>query len=157
MLGDISRVDHIYLACGYTDLRRGIDGLAQIVQQQFELDPFSNSLFLFCGKRRDRIKALLWEGDGFVLLYKRMENGGGFQWPRSCAEMRSLSWQEFRWLTEDFPLTNPKQIRGWNGAFCEVKFSTKNQAVFAADLIEFLQEVLCADSSQCELFCCIIG
>ena len=52
MLGDISRVDHIYLACGYTDLRRGIDGLAQIVQQQFELDPFSNSLFLFCGKRR---------------------------------------------------------------------------------------------------------
>ena len=39
MLGDISRVDHIYLACGYTDLRRGIDGLAQIVQQQFELDP----------------------------------------------------------------------------------------------------------------------
>ena len=65
MLGDISRVDHIYLACGYTDLRRGIDGLAQIVQQQFELDPFSNSLFLFCGKRRDRIKALLWEGDGY--------------------------------------------------------------------------------------------
>lgn len=82
-------VDHIYLACGYTDLRRGIDGLVQIIQQQFELDPFSNSLFLFCGKRRDRIKALLWEGDGFVLLYKRMENGGGFQWPRSCAEMRS--------------------------------------------------------------------
>ena len=96
MLGDISRVDHIYLACGYTDLRRGIDGLAQIVQQQFELDPFSNSLFLFCGKRRDRIKALLWEGDGFVLLY------------RSCAEMRSLSWQEFRWLTEGLSIDQPK-------------------------------------------------
>ena len=47
MLGDISRVEHIYLACGYTDLRRGIDGLAQLVQQQFSLDPFSNSLFLF--------------------------------------------------------------------------------------------------------------
>ena len=91
MLGDTSRVDNIYLACGYNDLNRGIYGLAQIIQQQFELDPFSNSLFLFCGKRRDRIKALLWEGDGFVLLYKRMENGGGFQWPRSCAEMRSLS------------------------------------------------------------------
>lgn len=108
MLSDISRVDHIYLACGYTDLRRGIDGLAQIVQQQFELDPFSNSLFLFCGKRRDRIKALLWEGDGFVLLYKRMENGGGFQWPRSCAEMRSLSWQEFRWLIEGLSIDQPK-------------------------------------------------
>ena len=108
MLGDISRVDHIYLACGYTGPEAGIDGLAQIVQQQFELDPFSNSLFLFCGKRRDRIKALLWEGDGFVLLYKRMENGGGFQWPRSCAEMRSLSWQEFRWLTEGLSIDQPK-------------------------------------------------
>ena len=47
MLGDISRVDHIYLACGYTDLRRGIDGLAQIVQQQFELDPFPTACFCF--------------------------------------------------------------------------------------------------------------
>lgn len=59
MLGAISRVDHIYQDCGYTDLRRGIDGLAQMVQQQFELDLFSDSLFLFCGKWRDRIKALL--------------------------------------------------------------------------------------------------
>lgn len=58
----------IYIACGYTDLRRGIDGLAAIVQQQFNLDPFTNTLFLFCGRRRDRIKALYWEGNGFVLL-----------------------------------------------------------------------------------------
>mgnify|MGYP000913393516 FL=1 len=99
MLGDIRKVEHIYIACGYIDLRRGIDGLAQIVQNQFSLDPCSNSLFLFCGRRRDRIKALLWEGDGFVLLYKRVEMGC-FQWPRTKAEMRSLSWQEFRWLLE---------------------------------------------------------
>ena len=65
----------MFLATGFTDLRRGIDGLASIVQQQFELDPFSNTLFLFCGRRRDRIKALYWEGDGFVLLYKRLESG----------------------------------------------------------------------------------
>ena len=91
MLGDISQVEHIYLACGYTDLRRGIDGLAQIVQQRFSLDPFSNSLFLFCGRRRDRIKALLWEGDGFVLLNKRMENGGGFQWPRTWRQPLRMS------------------------------------------------------------------
>lgn len=76
MLGDISKVKSIYIVCGYTDLRRGIDGLAQIMQSQFGLDPFSQSLFLFCGRWRDRIKALLWEGDGFALLYKRMENGG---------------------------------------------------------------------------------
>ena len=55
--------------------------------------PLSNSLFLFCGRHRDRIKAILWEGDGFVLLYKRIEHGG-FQWPRTAQEMRNLSWQE---------------------------------------------------------------
>ena len=107
MLGDISKVESIYIACGYTDLRRGIDGLAQIVQSQFGLDPFSRSLFLFCGRRRDRIKALLWEGDGFVLLYKRIESGG-FQWPRNEQEMRQLNWQQFRWLLEGLSVDQPK-------------------------------------------------
>ena len=69
MLAAISRVEHIYLACGYTDLRREIDGLAQLVERQFHLNPCTNNLFLFCGRRRERIKAMPWEGDGFVLLY----------------------------------------------------------------------------------------
>ena len=72
MLNDFSG-SKVYLACGYTDLRRGIDGLATIVEQQFKLDPCSDALFLFCGRRTDRIKALYWEGDGFLLLYKRLE------------------------------------------------------------------------------------
>ena len=58
MLTDFTGADRVYIACGYTDLRRGIDGLAVLVQQQFNLDPFTNTLFLFCGRRRDRIKAL---------------------------------------------------------------------------------------------------
>lgn len=73
MLNDFSGADRVYIACGYTDLRKGIDGLARMVQQQFELDPFTNTLFLFCGRRRDRIKGLYWEKDGFILLYKRLE------------------------------------------------------------------------------------
>ena len=72
---DITGADQVYIACGYTDLRKGIDGLARLVQQQFELDPFTNTLFLFCGRRRDRIKGLYWEKDGFILLYKRLEQG----------------------------------------------------------------------------------
>lgn len=83
----------MFLATGFTDLRRGIDGLASIVQQQFELDPVTNTLFLFCGRRRDRIKALYWEGDGFVLLYKRLESGS-FQWPRSETEAKALTPQQ---------------------------------------------------------------
>ena len=75
MLNDLAADAQVYLVTGYTDLRRGIDGLATIVQAQLRLDPFSKALFLFCGRRCDRIKGLLWEGDGFLLLYKRLDNG----------------------------------------------------------------------------------
>ena len=85
MLNDFNNNTPVYLACGYTDLRRGIDGLATIVEQQFNLEPCTNALFLFCGRRSDRIKGLYWEGDGFLLLYKRLESGK-FQWPRKDEE-----------------------------------------------------------------------
>lgn len=107
MLGDYSRVEHVYLACGYTDMRKSIDGLAACVQQGFQLDPFANSLFLFCGRQRDRMKALLWEGNGFVLLYKRLENGR-FQWPRTENEVKDITWQQFRWLMEGLSIEQPK-------------------------------------------------
>ena len=97
----------MFLATGFTDLRRGIDGLASIVQQQFELDPVTNTLFLFCGRRRDRIKALYWEGDGFVLLYKRLESGS-FQWPRSETEAKALTPQQYRLLMEGLSIDQPK-------------------------------------------------
>lgn len=113
MLGDISRADHIYLACGYTDMRKSIDGLSCIVQQNFRLDPFSNSLYLFCGHKCDRLKALYWEGDGFVLLYKRLENGR-FQWPRTEEEVRLISSQEFRWLLEGLTIDQPKAVKKMN-------------------------------------------
>ncbi|MFR7391791.1 MAG: IS66 family insertion sequence element accessory protein TnpB [Anaerostipes hadrus] len=72
MLGDISVVDDIYIVCGYTDMRKQIDGLYSIVKDQFHMDPEQRALYLFCGRRCDRIKALLYENDGFVLLYKRL-------------------------------------------------------------------------------------
>ncbi|MGM9526044.1 MAG: IS66 family insertion sequence element accessory protein TnpB [Peptococcaceae bacterium] len=118
MLGDITAVENIYIACGYTDMRKSIDGLAAIVQTQFHLDPFSKSLFLFCGKRRDRIKALLWEGDGFILLYKRLENGS-FRWPRKESDVKAISWQQFRWLMEGLEIEQKSAILpAEKGAFC---------------------------------------
>ena len=72
---DLSRVQNYYVACGYTDLRCGIDGLAAIVKQQHGKELDEESLFLFCGRRTDRIKALYFSGDGYVLLYKRLNNG----------------------------------------------------------------------------------
>ena len=114
MLRDFTGADKVYIACGYTDLRRGIDGLAAIVQQQFSLNPFTNTLFLFCGRRRDRIKALYWEGNGFVLLYKRLESGS-FQWPRSENEAKVLTMQQYRWLMEGLSVDQPKALRSAKG------------------------------------------
>ncbi len=110
MLGDIAKADKVYIACGYTDMRRSIDGLAAIVQEKFNLNPFENSLFLFCGRKKNRIKALYWEGDGFVLLYKRLENGK-YQWPQNSEEARSITPQEFRWLMEGLSIDQPKAVK----------------------------------------------
>mgnify|MGYP002261455585 FL=1 len=88
----------VYIVCGYTDLRFGIDSLAAIIERRFHMHLFvPNTLFLFCGRSSTRIKGLLWEGDGFMLLYKRVESGH-FTWPRSSSELRSLSAEQFRWL-----------------------------------------------------------
>lgn len=95
MLAEAAGVKKIYIACGYTDLRKGIDGLAQIVGTTFDLNPFQKDvLFLFCGKRADRIKGLLWEGTGFLLLYKRLESGS-FAWPRTPEEACELTREQY--------------------------------------------------------------
>ena len=63
-------IPNIYVICGYTDMRKGQAGLIQIIQGTYDLDPYSESLFLFCGRRKDHIKALMYDGSGFVLIYK---------------------------------------------------------------------------------------
>lgn len=107
---DLSNIKNYYIACGYTDLRRGVDDLAEIVmfQDGYEID--ENRLFLFCGRKTDRIKALWFSGDGFVLLYKRLNNGK-FQWPRSKNELKLLTPQAFRWLMEGLSVEQKKAIK----------------------------------------------
>ena len=91
-------VKRIVIVCGYTDLRKGIDGLAQIIGSKYDLNPFEKDvLFMFCGKRCDRIKCLLWEGNGFLLLYKRIEDGS-FSWPRSPEEAAEIDEEQFHYL-----------------------------------------------------------
>ena len=98
----------IYVACGYTDLRRGIDGLAGMVQEQFRLDVFDDALFLFCGRRTDRIKGLYWDKNGFLLLYKRLERGS-FRWPRTTQEALQITEQQYEWLCSGFELVPRNQ------------------------------------------------
>lgn len=104
MLNDAFGFKRIYIACGQTDLRRGIEGLAAMIRFQFKLDPYDkDTLFLFCGKKNNRIKGLLWEGDGFLLLYKRLEVGA-YSWPRNTSEALEITPQQYRLLMEGFSI-----------------------------------------------------
>lgn len=94
----------IYLVCGRTDMRFGIDSLAAIVEAKYHLPLFvPGTLFLFCGRRTNKIKGLVWEGDGFLLFTKRVEDGR-FSWPRNSAEARLLSPKQFEWFMDGFPI-----------------------------------------------------
>jgi len=88
----------VYLACGYTDMRKSINGLSVIVEGSFKLDPFAGALFVFCNKNRDRIKIIEWDGDGFWLYFKRLEKGR-FRWPvAGDSDTMNLSGEELQLL-----------------------------------------------------------
>lgn len=111
MLKNATGFRHIYLRCGYTDLRRGIDGLAMTIKGELGLDPYEQgSIYLFCGRRADRIKALVYEGDGFTLLYKRLADGR-FQWPRNETEVKDLTQEQFQALMDGFAPIQKKTIK----------------------------------------------
>ncbi len=99
-------LDRVFIVCGKTDMRRGIDLLAYIVKKSFNLDPFSGCIFLFCGSRRDRFKALYWDDQGFWLLYKRFDNGE-MAWPNNEDEVRELSDEQVMRLMQGFTI-DPK-------------------------------------------------
>jgi transposase len=75
----------VYLACGYTDMRKHLNGLSIIIDSSFQLDLYGESVFVFCNRSRDRIKIVEWDGDGFWLYSKRLEKGR-FKWPQTGDE-----------------------------------------------------------------------
>jgi transposase len=97
-------LERVYLACGSTDLRKSIDGLAALVQEGLSLDPFSASLFVFCNRQHDKLKLLYWDHAGFWLFYRRLERGT-FQWPTDAREpTRTITRRELRWLLDGLSL-----------------------------------------------------
>jgi transposase len=99
-----SEVSNVYLSVGSTDMRKSIDGLAAIVQECFSLDPFSSSLFVFCNRKRDRIKILRWCHNGFWLYFRRLEKGT-FKWPmEGTSETILIGTRELNWLLDGLSL-----------------------------------------------------
>ena len=110
MLVNWTQPKHVFIVCGKTDLRKGIDGLVAVIAENYDLDLFDDFLFLFCGTRNDRFKGLYWDGEGFILLYKHFENGG-LRWPRHSNDAVQLSHRQIKLLLEGISPLPVKRVK----------------------------------------------
>lgn len=99
---NINKISKIYIACGITDLRKNIDGLAIIVQTELKLDPFEKALFVFCNRQMNKLKILHFD-EGFWLYQYRLERGR-FKWPIDKAEAVKVKLEDLRWLLKGYEL-----------------------------------------------------
>lgn len=95
----VTGAEQIFLACGATDFRKQADSLAAIVSMQFHLDPFADQcVFLFCNRKRNGIKILRYDSNGFILASKKLLDGMKFQWPKTPEEVKEISYKQVEWL-----------------------------------------------------------
>ena len=127
MFNDVSEFKRLILCCGYVDLRRGVDGLSAYVRLNYGLDALDKgTLFLFCGRRADRMKGLVFLDYGWCLLMIRLSRGNRFQWPWSPEEARAITPEQFRRLMDGYMIegtikeTYPQYQRGPAEKYCIV-------------------------------------
>ena len=100
---------HIYLALGATDFRKQQNSLAALVSLKFKLDPHSGtSVFLFCNKRHNSLRALRWDGNGFILVTKSLSGDMKFQWPKTQGEVRDITNRQLEWLLQGLQIDQIK-------------------------------------------------
>jgi transposase len=102
----------VYLALGTTDMRKSINGLSLLVEEQFDLDLFTGNLFAFCNRRRDMVKILYWSGNGFCIWLKRLEEDQ-FRWPDSEQEVMEISPAALDWLLHGLDLRQAHRRLGY--------------------------------------------
>ena len=112
MLGRFAKdASHIYIALGCSDFRKQIEGLVAMVNLQFKLDPFSDSCaFIFCNKKRNSIKVLRYDKNGFVLASKKLLEGMKFQWPKDASEVKEITFQQMEWLLQGLSMEQKKAL-----------------------------------------------
>ena len=106
----------VYLALESTDMRKSINGLSILVSEYLELDPFTGHLFAFCNKKRNMVKILYWDRNGFCLWHKRLEKHK-FKWPASKSEMMTIGRHELSWLLDGLEISQKE-------AHTPLKYST---------------------------------
>ena len=107
---NLESVGQVHLAPGATDMRKSIDGLAAVVSAVFDLDPFSNRWFVFCNRRRDKLKILHWDHNGFWLHYRRLERGR-FKWPIQSGAALSITRRQLQWLLDGLSIEQKRAHR----------------------------------------------
>lgn len=107
----LETVQQVHIATGFTDMRKSINGLAVLVTSVFQMDPFSESWFVFSNRHRDKVKILRWDYNGFWLYYRRLERGR-FRWPSSeNTQTMAISRRQLQWLLDGLNIDQPKAHR----------------------------------------------
>ncbi len=108
MMRPAGSVPQVFLCANYVDFRKSITGLSLLVEQSLELDPFAEALYVFTNRRKDKVKILYWEKNGFCLWYKSLEKER-FKWPRDLSTATvSLNGEQLNWLLDGFDLWHNK-------------------------------------------------
>lgn len=112
----LKNVTTIYIACGPTDFRKQIPSLSQLVEKEFKLDPYTGIAVIFCNRRRNSIKVLCYDKNGFVLAQKKLLNTDKmkFQWPRNKRELESITQEQLHWLLSGLEIYPKKYFKEYN-------------------------------------------
>jgi len=96
----------VYLAMGYTDMRKSVNGLSMYISEVCERDPLSGHLFVFCNRRKTLMKILYWDRNGFCLWYKRLERDR-FRWPQGEDKLYEIGQRELQWMLSGLEINQP--------------------------------------------------
>lgn len=108
----MDHTEHIYLAIGATDFRKQVEGLVAIVNKSFQLDAFSPTcVFIFCNKKKNAIKVLRYDKNGFILATKKLLEGMKFQWPKDTCDVRLITRQQVSWLLQGLEIEQKKALK----------------------------------------------
>ena len=109
----LDKNSRVWLVLGKTDMRKAINGLSAIVSQELSLDPLAGEYFVFCGRKRNTIKILYWDRNGYCIWSKRLEEDR-FRWPKTTSEAQAISGEQLLWLLSGLDLSQAHPVRRYS-------------------------------------------